>query len=300
MAEVDRRTLLSGKAMPGAQKKIYDRNAETSPLLRLPPELRNRIWHLLLGGQVVHITTRERRQRFGWLMSRLPPVIAPALSGLIIHATTCLHRDRHERWVARAKAAQEAREVIVPYGQAHALCEIQPPDPDASLSIAVLQVCRQIHQDAALLPFLGNEFTFDGAGALLRFTRHILLPQSRSLRRVTLVLRNTDPAHLRNVHRLMGSKLQGVRDLTLLLESLDTRPKAITIKRFRGQVLALRSLRVDVLGVVGYVVLPGNPMPEDFDWEFGVSSIWPLDRANLDLVRGAQTTALKLLGTIVR
>ncbi|KAK5684906.1 hypothetical protein LTS10_002981 [Elasticomyces elasticus] len=33
----------------------YDTNATTSPLLKLPPEIRNRIWGFLFGGKTVHV-----------------------------------------------------------------------------------------------------------------------------------------------------------------------------------------------------------------------------------------------------
>ena len=41
--------------MPAAQNEIMNRNASVSPFLRLPPEIRVRIYKLLLGGQHIWI-----------------------------------------------------------------------------------------------------------------------------------------------------------------------------------------------------------------------------------------------------
>lgn len=62
---------ISGTAPPPAQNEIMHRNASTSPLLRLPPEIRLRIYKFVLGGrqfwigQTLSKYTRERTEFLG-------------------------------------------------------------------------------------------------------------------------------------------------------------------------------------------------------------------------------------------
>jgi hypothetical protein len=57
-----RRTILKASSQVSKKRSsLYEENAANSPLLRLPPEIRNRIWSYVLGGgKRVHITSSLR------------------------------------------------------------------------------------------------------------------------------------------------------------------------------------------------------------------------------------------------
>jgi hypothetical protein len=99
-----------------------------SPLLRLPPEIRNRIWEYTVGGKVLDVTHFARRK-----------------SHRYIEEVTTISKDSFPQ-------------------HSHAL----------------LQVCRQIYAETALLPFSKNTFrfekeqAFEWARQLLKFQRNLL------------------------------------------------------------------------------------------------------------------------------
>ncbi|KAK5726816.1 hypothetical protein LTR15_002705 [Elasticomyces elasticus] len=85
------------------------------------------------------------------------------------------------------------------------------------ITLGLLQVCRQIHQEAALIPFTSNHFIFGSAWGLVDFTRLILLNQARAIQNVTLVA-GTASFHADRVHRVLESKVRGLENLTIFLE----------------------------------------------------------------------------------
>ncbi|KAK5741471.1 hypothetical protein LTR17_003906 [Elasticomyces elasticus] len=50
-----RMKVLSTSKLSAQQKQTYETNASESPLLRLAPEIRNRIFGILLGGKTIHV-----------------------------------------------------------------------------------------------------------------------------------------------------------------------------------------------------------------------------------------------------
>ena len=117
--------------VPAAQKKIMDRNSSTSPLLRLPPELRLQIYKHVFGGQRLWIDFQFRKyQTYGKI---------PLDKGLEHHGARFSH--------------------------------FYIEDPDQKLDIRLLRVCRQIFTEAALLPYALNEFVFESRLARRQFVK---------------------------------------------------------------------------------------------------------------------------------
>lgn len=107
-------------------------NSET-PLLRLPPEVRNCIWEYALGDKVLDVVFVEK------------------LKGPYIEEKTLIAADTF---------------------------------PDHSH--ALLQVCRQVYTETALIPFATNAFKFAREEAF-DWARHLLPVQQKSIREVHIV-----------------------------------------------------------------------------------------------------------------
>ena len=106
------------------------RNSSASPFLRLPPEIRVRIYSLVLGGQQLWISHSGCRIRFGTPgKSQLGP------SSQYFH-----------RWGTFGHFTAEPLSSINPFS--------------STLHLGLLRVCRQIYIETALLPYALNTFTF--------------------------------------------------------------------------------------------------------------------------------------------
>lgn len=122
------------------------------PFQRLPPELRNRIDHLLLGNNTIHIdgTSANPTGRYQLVFN------------------TCTSKIDHSTLTDLSIATNESNKS----SQAHTIwkpcdsnlievtenCCRQP----VRLDVQVLRVCRQIHNEAALVPYTKNSFIISG------------------------------------------------------------------------------------------------------------------------------------------
>lgn len=130
------------------------------PFLRLPAELRNRIYDLCLGYQSLHIRyqpySHENRQyqgeryhivRKGGLYCRAAPYWE---EGCPLEGGTRPHD------MERGQGTTEAEEVATRLWR-----------------FALLRVCRQTYRETALLPYTLNSFSFDNAWVLRKFLKNI-------------------------------------------------------------------------------------------------------------------------------
>ena len=107
-----------------------DRNHSASHFLRLPPEIRVRIYSLVLGGQrlwISHTGSKLRRGKPG--KSQLGP-----------------SSEYFNRWGKFGHFTADALSSINPFS--------------SILHLGLLRVCRQIYTETALLPYALNTFTF--------------------------------------------------------------------------------------------------------------------------------------------
>lgn len=146
----------------------YDINATDSTLLRLPPEVRNHIWRSMLGGKTIHITAGLNWQDN---VSEIRHTICNNVIG-----------DKDDALACKAKNQVEPQSS---YSQRHLLCGPLAIPGDEQLPISILQTCRQIHQEAALLPFTDNTLSFRSGQALEAYVKSILLFQARAIRSIT-------------------------------------------------------------------------------------------------------------------
>ncbi|CAN8103180.1 unnamed protein product [Discula destructiva] len=168
---------LSDEGSSEAQR--YHRNKVSSPLLRLPSELRLRIYHLLLGDRQIHI------HFVPW---------------------------QFKRPLKRSKAGQESvkghfQYKVMPYKQNPWASDVENLWEAASASqnaaearLTLLSgVCRQLYHETALLPHMLNTWSFE---SIHMMERYILKESRMSLqqRRAVEILYCKDrlPRDLRN------------------------------------------------------------------------------------------------------
>lgn len=134
----------------------FRENAQREPpFFRLPAELRNEIYHLLLGGKTIHIdgTTINPENRYE----------------LII--TACAAGDSLEP-LKRLTGAAHCQSSLLSRGRRNwEPCNSDPfvqCGKSVSLDVQLLRVSRRMHNDASLIPYAENNFIL-GDGMYFRF-----------------------------------------------------------------------------------------------------------------------------------
>ena len=199
-------------------------NAE-SPLLRLPLELKTRIYELVCGGQTLHISRGEGR-----------------LSHHLCRAT--LSEEEIQEEFDTSEAVWYAPETAYCHWHCYAhtesahgcrICRHHPKSwrpPNAKLDLNVLHCCRQIYLESMFVPYHANTFSFDSAILLSQFNCHI--PERyrtviRSLR-VDLVVFMREKHYIQDwnmAFEKVGTSLKGLQRLYITIElyTLEARPR---------------------------------------------------------------------------
>lgn len=139
-----------------------------SPLLSLPPEIRNRIYGYVLGGNELHVNiVRQSRttKRIKLEITICTAVIDEESAAIMI---------RHE----------EGDTEISDWHDRHHGCGV--PGSKVSYSVALLKTCAQIHSETALLPFQMNTFIFNITEAFQTFHRKLMPIQRKAIRYMSL------------------------------------------------------------------------------------------------------------------
>lgn len=184
------------KNPPKHIRAITSRNAKESPLLRLPPETRNRIYHFALGGQNIHI--RISRQ------------------GKDIEVTTCMtaldidgRAESSERCVF-VRGTRRSKYRNTPH--VGSCCARDK----SGLDLALLKPCRSVYYEAALMPCTSNTFVPADPKALSKFLSSLKIVQLRAIRRMSL---DFVISAYQKLWRGQCEKLTGLRYLCLELRS---------------------------------------------------------------------------------
>lgn len=192
----------------------YDKNATDSPLLRLPPELRNRIWSLVLGGKTIHVEFSFR----------------PRPKRLVICHHVC-KSALNERNFALSLKTNFGRDENYEnsFALRHSQCFGAVDDENRDLNrlhLGVLQVCRQIHKEAALLPYKENTFAFQTMRDMEPFLKALFPAQAHAISRMvvdtTFAYFLTTNAHATKTYaRLMQTRLRGLSDLAVIFNGYE-------------------------------------------------------------------------------
>lgn len=199
-------------------------NRRHSPFLKLPAEVRTRIYEHVLGGKVIH--ARRPGEFGGGPVKCAHPVPSPSQS--------C---------PGEGQASQESE-------RTH-----ETPGHKARLSLNLLLVCRQIYHEAVLTPFTHNKFIDAHAvngPCLCVFLDRIVPAQVRLIKHLTVNITHKYRHYANDLNRLQG--LQGLETLELnLLVRHSTGALAkdfITPLEFDLGIVGLDSLRLPKLTCV--------------------------------------------------
>ncbi|EMC92025.1 hypothetical protein BAUCODRAFT_274249 [Baudoinia panamericana UAMH 10762] len=169
-------------------------NSDASPLLDLPPELRNKIYGLVFGKRTIHVgrpslgSKLDSHRQVGECLAEI--------------SDKDHRRSMHHRAVAAdSKAAIQRQKVLKAFGvplnkksddvfgyggfeSRHKYCQFGGYSHVKELNL--LRTCKQIHDEAAGIPFASNEFTFQNAATFASFVASIAPHQHAAIRNVTL------------------------------------------------------------------------------------------------------------------
>ncbi|KAF2166518.1 hypothetical protein M409DRAFT_23156 [Zasmidium cellare ATCC 36951] len=145
----------------------------TPPFLKLPPELRNRTYELVLGGNMIHIM-----KTMPYMPSRLRALVCTAKKPL----TTIKADQEEEDSVCRMTTRYSMRADHHPCRDFY---------PKTCLPLGLLGVCRQIQAEAALIPFSSNTFDIETyAKGIQNFAAHLTDAQLGAIQSLTVDFSN--------------------------------------------------------------------------------------------------------------
>ncbi|KAF7190311.1 hypothetical protein HII31_08642 [Pseudocercospora fuligena] len=179
------RLLATKKRPPAATRATTARNATDSRLLALPAELRNRIYGFVLSGQVLHINNAG-------------------------HLSVVCVANMDTTAAAEDYEASKITENLELCCNLHKRCF----RADQQYSTALLQVCREINTEAALLPFSGNTFVMTMAGSLGAFLEGLHIKQRKAIQSIHLQ-HSAAVGRIAKLGGNMTTHLTGLRHVTV-------------------------------------------------------------------------------------
>ncbi|ERT02452.1 uncharacterized protein SPSK_05566 [Sporothrix schenckii 1099-18] len=172
----------------------WHRNALESPFLRLPPEIRNRIYALVLTVGQIHVRYRPWRMRTTKGGDNKANAKAHSHSGFYAVA---LGVDQ-DAWRATTTTTTTTADTKKATSRARVTAL-----PDALTPLAA--VCRQLYRDTASLPFALNAWSFESARLMERFLvreKRLALYQRRAI--AVLVVSVSDDLPSRAMEKYLG------------------------------------------------------------------------------------------------
>ncbi|KAK3171937.1 hypothetical protein OEA41_004021 [Lepraria neglecta] len=171
----------------------------SSLLLKLPQETKNQIYELVCGGQFLHITKDLR-----------------LLSNHICRAKTS-EDQAQEEFDTGLRSEWNAADEINP----HIHCKPGKKD-EQNLSISILLSCRQAYNEARLLPYSTNTFSFGEPRVLLSFIAKAMQSgaslATRSVHLHMFIKRDTDVDAWRRALRLVSKELTGLQNVYIMMD----------------------------------------------------------------------------------
>ncbi|KAM0713751.1 hypothetical protein Q7P37_010713 [Cladosporium fusiforme] len=182
------------KVRSAKAKSARQHNATNSRLLTLPPELRNKIYRLVLGDNTIHVyDTIDGPVRSTFCCSRFNDDEYGRVGG------ASPDREEHSYQSCHSKACSTD------------LSHFLRQSPRSRIHLGILATCSQIYAEAALIPFAYNAFSFCNDRDLVVFMSRLVPSQYQSIRAICLpgagrcIFEKTD----------VWGKLSGLRRLSI-------------------------------------------------------------------------------------
>ncbi|KAF2008167.1 hypothetical protein P154DRAFT_568987 [Amniculicola lignicola CBS 123094] len=162
-------TLLPGPESTARQSRasVAVANAAEPPLLKLPAELRNHIYELVLGGQYIHVELNQRRHPNPDQSKNLNTDHLQLLArelGSPIPEKEAYRRANDPSFNQQLPGDDRSKHWrygdpfhIENCNHRHERCAVDAPQ---FLNLGFLRTCSQVHQEAKKLPFTANTFAF--------------------------------------------------------------------------------------------------------------------------------------------
>jgi hypothetical protein len=222
-----------------SQQATSLRNAQMSQFLRLPAEIRERVFSYLLGGESIHVMLGPPKNKHYYVAEESR-----------YRLDIC---SRTEAFTEVDPSTPRARELMAktpnedpPFTRRHVRCCIKPSQYSVhqALDLDLLLTCRQIYREACLLPFKNNTFVVEfGLG------RENSLPPSVNV--LEALIGSLAPEQRRAITHLV------------LASRVFNRSDAVQIERLRGLV----SLQVIHTHLFGHEDADRWPTDDTFTWE---------------------------------
>ncbi|KAK5765418.1 hypothetical protein LTS12_004431 [Elasticomyces elasticus] len=272
-----RMKVLSTPKLSAQQKQIYESNRSNSPLLRLAPEIRNRIFSILLGEKTIHISSYTTKG-----------------SPVVMHSICKIpgHSQKIANTITRHNALSGVAEPFDRSGSFHTDCVSSYPAQHSLETMAtvlsVLRTCRQIHQEAALLPYQLNNFMCPGTEWLGPFLQTLVPAQAYAIENLTFS--NISTHNTLTFQNLVKVKLKGLKHLTCFVEFSHNRQyQCVPGDTDKSDSITLSLLQLKSPTLVTASAVPYKNDDDDHWWG---SDPPPITRESMRTWAGAVETAL--------
>lgn len=215
-----------------AQSRIT-RNELTSPFLRLPPEVRNKIYSELLGDRLIHLRylydddlSYETNDSLHAAMTRVNGESRGSAWRHLVCQTDCPEDKEDEKLISY----HFVRDGEVIWIRAHQRCNSGLDyyyDPDfmyydhETIPLRILRTCRQMYTEANQILWSTNTFSFSDPATFKHFVGTRSLMQKRTLKKLRLEM-DWDMAEHRDWNSVLNiavvRSLQGLRQLRLQID----------------------------------------------------------------------------------
>ena len=163
-------------------------------MLSLPAEVRNRVYYFTLGGNTLYLYLSRTDDKIANVLICSAETPDAETANLIQHSETGTEID--DCWAR------------------HEFCNPHSEDATPTYSLPLLQTCSQVHNEAALVPFRENTFTFGSKLAFATFLKQLMPTQQRAIVSITLLDFDNASWLYRGTTTLLAAKaLKGLRYL---------------------------------------------------------------------------------------
>lgn len=215
----------SGVAMTAATNAIVLQNSTTSPLLRLPAEIRNKIWTYVLGDQLVHIRYQQSSYELNFETNDSAWQHVVCEHDCPEDSTEEMLRPSDGDTILRARHSicHEYFQVFKPIGLGH----------PSTMRLNILRASRQIYSEAGQILWTTNTFSFTNGVTFNRFMMDRTVDQKRLIRSLRFEMCWGEYSHWNDelvedwnsaLNSSLVRSIQNVRSLRLMV-TLDMRGK---------------------------------------------------------------------------
>ncbi|KAK5727822.1 hypothetical protein LTR17_012480 [Elasticomyces elasticus] len=224
-------SLLRSTCLSEECRTLYELNETSSALLRLPPEVRNRIWSALLTDEAINVDYAMEAPFDGRPL-------------LLAYQYPKFTDDMRE-----ARRLQADDDIVGPQSQQRQ--HMRFAESHESLPLAITQVCRQIYHETALLAFDEGHFRFQSTAAMDMFLKRTLPAQAKAIRSISVIVEVSDKVS-DDWSIMVSSRLTGLERVVCFAECYGVKDTRDRIRKNLDKLVGLlRSNGAEVM-VVAY------------------------------------------------